>query len=132
MGIGQLPGTVEGHVEAAVKLGENGVQRRKQQDDDQVALGKEGEDIHLFLVAAVPHEGEQGPIHQGQHHAESGHQRLALLLAVKHLCSLQSAKFPFWIATLYYTFFACRFKNKCAKKRITEIFSTLYNRAPEI
>ena len=31
---------------------------------------------------------------------------------------------------LNYTLFACRFKNKCAKKRITEIFSTLYNRAP--
>lgn len=100
VGIGQLPGTVEGHVEAAVKLGENSVQHRKQQDDDQVALGKEGEDIHLFLVAAVPHEGKQGPIHQGQHQAESGHQRLALLLAVKHLCSLQSAKFPFRIVTL--------------------------------
>ena len=132
VGIGQLPGTVEGHVEAAVKLGENGVQRRKQQDDDQVALGKEGEDIHLFLVAAVPHEGKQGPIHQGQHQAESGHQRLALLLAVKHLCSLQSAKFPFRIVTLYYTLFACCFKNIRVKKRITEIFSTLYNRAPEI
>lgn len=84
IGIHHLRRRLEHHIKAAVEMGEHIKQQGKQQHNDDIALDKEGINVHPRPVIHKPGQRKQGAVDRRQQQAKQRLHCPTLLLGIEH------------------------------------------------